>query len=604
MWLSGRQQSQRSLGLDADVEGGADGAPEEVAVGERRPAAASPGCRWSGSGSGGRPCRARRAAAGRPRSGSARPASSRSTAGSLGGEHRRPLGLGQPRAQRQQRPPRASSARGAARPARGAGACVSAAIAAAPHAVGGEPARDPGRLRLELGVGHLGAVGDQRGAVGTALRSLGEPVVELHVGSLKWPGYRCRIMPETPQGRPARGGALRADRVASASGDYEDIRYETRRRDREDHDRPARGPQRLPAADADRAPRRVRAGARRPRGRRDHLHRRRRPRPSAPAATSGSAATTATSATTRSPSRASAGFHVGDLHVQIRRLPKPVVAMVAGYAVGGGHILHLVCDLTIAADNAVFGQTGPRVGSFDGGFGASLLARNVGDQEGEGDLVPLPPLRRRGGAARWGWSTPSCRSATSSARPSPGAARCSPSPPLACACSRRASTPHEDGLAGIQQLSHDATLLFYMTEEGQEGRNAYQQGRSPDFSKYPEAALMRIWLMAARPRTLPAAIAPVLVGTAAAVERHGDLPRVGRLHRRPGRLDLHPDRDQPRQRLLGRQARRRHRRPARARCGSPSAGPGRPAAGAGRDLDRLRGRGRRGDLPGDGRRAG
>ena len=91
-------------------------------------------------------------------------------------------------------------------------------------------------------------------------------------------------------------------------------------------------------------------------------------------------------------------FHVTDLHVQIRRLPKPVVAMVAGYAVGGGHVLHLVCDLTIAADNARFGQTGPRVGSFDGGFGASLLARTVGHEEGQGDLVPLPPVRRAAGA--------------------------------------------------------------------------------------------------------------------------------------------------------------------------------------------------------------
>ena len=91
-------------------------------------------------------------------------------------------------------------------------------------------------------------------------------------------------------------------------------------------------------------------------------------------------------------------FHVTDLHVQIRRLPKPVVAMVAGYAVGGGHVLHLVCDLTIAADNARFGQTGPRVGSFDGGFGAALLAAHGGREEGEGDLVPVPPVRRAAGA--------------------------------------------------------------------------------------------------------------------------------------------------------------------------------------------------------------
>jgi naphthoate synthase len=176
---------------------------------------------------------------------------------------------------------------------------------------------------------------------------------------------------------------------------------------------------------------------------------------------------------------------VGDLHVQIRRLPKPVVAMVAGYAVGGGHILHLVCDLTIAADNAVFGQTGPRVGSFDGGFGASLLARNVGIKKAkeiwflsrlyEADealemglvntVVPLADLERE--TVAW------CREMAALS-------------PLSLRLLKSSFNATEDGLAGIQQLSHDATLLFYMTEEGQEGRNAYQEGRSPDFSKYPK----------------------------------------------------------------------------------------------------------------------
>ena len=92
-----------------------------------------------------------------------------------------------------------------------------------------------------------------------------------------------------------------------------------------------------------------------------------------------------------------------DLHVQMRRLPKPVVAMVAGYAIGGGHVLHVVCDLTIAADNARFGQTGPKVGSFDGGFGAGLLANLVGPEEGQGDLVLVPPVRRAG--RRWRWAS-------------------------------------------------------------------------------------------------------------------------------------------------------------------------------------------------------
>ena len=175
---------------------------------------------------------------------------------------------------------------------------------------------------------------------------------------------------------------------------------------------------------------------------------------------------------------------VGDLHVQIRRLPKPVVAMVAGYAVGGGHILHLVCDLTIAGDNARFGQTGPRVGSFDGGFGASLLARNVGVKKAKeiwfllrlyaaeealemglvNAIVPVNDLEKE--TVAW------CREMNALS-------------PLALRLLKASFNADEDGLAGLQQLSHDATLLFYMTEEGQEGRNAYVEGREPDFGKYP-----------------------------------------------------------------------------------------------------------------------
>ena len=175
---------------------------------------------------------------------------------------------------------------------------------------------------------------------------------------------------------------------------------------------------------------------------------------------------------------------VGDLHVQIRRLPKPVVAMVAGYAVGGGHILHLVCDLTIAADNARFGQTGPRVGSFDGGFGAGLLARQVGAKRAKeiwflarlydagealqmglvNSVVPIAELERE--TVRW------CREMLALS-------------PLALRLLKASFNAAEDGLTGLQQLSHDATLLFYMTEEGQEGRNAYVEGRQPDFTKFP-----------------------------------------------------------------------------------------------------------------------
>jgi naphthoate synthase len=176
---------------------------------------------------------------------------------------------------------------------------------------------------------------------------------------------------------------------------------------------------------------------------------------------------------------------VGDLHVQIRRLPKPVLAAVAGYAVGGGQILHLVCDLSIAADNAVFGQTGPRVGSFDGGFGAGLLARAVGVRKAKeiwflcrlydadeafemglvNAVVPLEELERE--AVAW------CREMTALS-------------PLSLRLLKASFNAAEDGLTGLQQLSHDATLLFYMTEEGQEGRDSYKQGRRPDFSKFPK----------------------------------------------------------------------------------------------------------------------
>ena len=177
-------------------------------------------------------------------------------------------------------------------------------------------------------------------------------------------------------------------------------------------------------------------------------------------------------------------FHVTDLHVQIRRTPKPVVAMVAGYAVGGGHVLHVVCDLTIAADNAVFGQTGPRVGSFDGGFGAGVLARQIGQKKAKeiwflcrrydaqqaldmglvNTVVPLEALEEE----TVGW----CREMLQLS-------------PFALRLMKASFNAAEDGLTGLQQLSHDATLLFYMTEEGQEGRNAYVEGRRPDFSKFP-----------------------------------------------------------------------------------------------------------------------
>ncbi|MBM3269264.1 MAG: 1,4-dihydroxy-2-naphthoyl-CoA synthase [Candidatus Sericytochromatia bacterium] len=176
-------------------------------------------------------------------------------------------------------------------------------------------------------------------------------------------------------------------------------------------------------------------------------------------------------------------LNVLDLQRQIRALPKPVIAMVAGYAIGGGHVLHLVCDLTIAADNARFGQTGPRVGSFDGGFGASYLADVVGAKKAKeiwfmcrqydaaealrmgliNAVVPLVDLERE--TVAW-------------------ARRILAHSPLALRCLKAAFNAGTDGQAGIQELAGNATLLYYMTEEAQEGRNAYLERRSPDFGRW------------------------------------------------------------------------------------------------------------------------
>jgi naphthoate synthase len=177
-------------------------------------------------------------------------------------------------------------------------------------------------------------------------------------------------------------------------------------------------------------------------------------------------------------------FHVTDLHVQMRRTPKPIVAMVAGYAVGGGHVLHVICDLTIAADNARFGQTGPKVGSFDGGFGATVLSRLVGPKKAKeiwflcrqydaqqalemglvNTVVPLDQLE----AETINW----CREMLTLS-------------PFALRMLKASFNADEDGLAGIQQLAHDANLLFYMSEEAAEGRQAYLEKRKPDFSQFP-----------------------------------------------------------------------------------------------------------------------
>lgn len=176
-------------------------------------------------------------------------------------------------------------------------------------------------------------------------------------------------------------------------------------------------------------------------------------------------------------------LNVLDLQRQIRTLPKPVVAMVAGYAIGGGHVLHVMCDLTIAADNAMFGQTGPRVGSFDGGYGSSYLARIVGQKKAReiwflcrqynaeqalqmglvNTVVPLERLE----AETISW----CRQILEHS-------------PIALRCIKSALNADCDGQAGIQELAGNATMLYYMTEEGQEGRNAFLEKRKPNFSRF------------------------------------------------------------------------------------------------------------------------
>lgn len=177
-------------------------------------------------------------------------------------------------------------------------------------------------------------------------------------------------------------------------------------------------------------------------------------------------------------------LNVLDFQRQIRTLPKPVIAMVAGYAIGGGHILHLICDLTIAADNAIFGQTGPKVGSFDGGYGASYMARIIGQKKAReiwflcrqydaqqaldmglvNHVVPYEKLEEE--TIKW------CREILANS-------------PMALRCLKSALNADCDGQAGLQELAGNATMLFYMTEEGQEGKNAFIEKRKPDFSKFP-----------------------------------------------------------------------------------------------------------------------
>ena len=177
-------------------------------------------------------------------------------------------------------------------------------------------------------------------------------------------------------------------------------------------------------------------------------------------------------------------LNVLDLQIQIRRLPKPVIAMVAGYAIGGGHVLHLVCDLTIAADNARFGQTGPRVGSFDGGYGAGLLARTIGLKRAK-EIWFLCRQYDAAQALDWGLVNAVVPLDRLEAETLEWCREILALSPMALRMLKASFNAADDGLAGIQQLAGDATMLFYMSEEGQEGRNAYVEKRSPDFSRFP-----------------------------------------------------------------------------------------------------------------------
>jgi naphthoate synthase len=178
-------------------------------------------------------------------------------------------------------------------------------------------------------------------------------------------------------------------------------------------------------------------------------------------------------------------LNVLDLQILIRRIPKPVIAMIAGYAIGGGHILHLVCDLSLAADNARFGQTGPKVGSFDGGYGSSLLARTIGLKRAK-EVWFLCRQYDAATALDWGLVNAVVPLAELEAETVAWCRQILSLSPLALRMLKAGFNAADDGLAGVQQLAGDATMLFYMSAEGQEGRNAFVERRKPDFSKFPK----------------------------------------------------------------------------------------------------------------------
>lgn len=178
-------------------------------------------------------------------------------------------------------------------------------------------------------------------------------------------------------------------------------------------------------------------------------------------------------------------LNVLDLQVQMRRLPKPIIAMVAGYAIGGGHVLHIVADLSIAATNARFGQTGPKVGSFDGGYGANLLSRQIGLKRAK-EIWFLCRQYDAETALSWGLVNAVVELPDLEIETMKWAKEMLQLSPLALRLLKASFNAGDDGMAGIQQLAGDATLLFYMSEEAQEGRNAYREKRKPDFTKFPK----------------------------------------------------------------------------------------------------------------------
>lgn len=178
-------------------------------------------------------------------------------------------------------------------------------------------------------------------------------------------------------------------------------------------------------------------------------------------------------------------LNVLDLQIQMRRCPKPIVAMIAGFAIGGGHILHICCDLSIAAENARFGQTGPRVGSFDGGFGSGLLARQIGQKRAK-EIWFLCRQYDAQTALDWGLVNSVVEIESLEEETVQWCREMLELSPMSLRMLKASFNAADDGLAGVQQLAGDATLLFYMSEEAQEGRDAYVEKRKPDFSKFPK----------------------------------------------------------------------------------------------------------------------